>query len=322
MYKSPQIGNNFIEVIFVIKDNDMKKAFIKEALGNKNYLSYRTDLALFKILISFFAFIIIYFVYLDLVLSVLSASLIFALLTLVNKVNVDSKNEKGRKLLISKVKKTYFTSKIEEISSHDFEILIKLLFNNEGYKNIIKKGRSLYLTEKEGYIYCIKLFKLYDGIEVERLDIRSLLTFMGSSNIRQGFLITTSSLSEDAQKLLDKFKNKFDIKLIDLEGLYNLAMKYNILPEESFYYKKIHEDKSFIIKKDIRKSVKNNVLNIKKLAMYIPAAIFFYLSSIWMHENKLVIYISYYFLILTLVNIGYYFIESYLNKRKDKIAEK
>lgn len=292
----------------MIKDNNLRRTFVKEALGNRNYLSYRTDLALFKLLISFAVFILIYFIYLDLILSLLVAFLAFAVLTLINKVNVDTKHQKGKEILFNKVKKNYFSSKIEEINLNDFEMLIKLLFKNEGYNDIIKKGRSLYLAEKEGYISCIKIFKLYDGIEVEKIDIRSLLTFMGHSNIRKGFLITTSSLTEEAEKLLKKFKDKFEITLIDIEGLFNLAQKYNMLPEDSFYYKKLYEEKRTISRKD----VKNDMLNIKKLALYIPAAVFFYISSVWMPENKLVIYISYYFVILSIVNILYYIRNKYI----------
>ncbi len=292
----------------MIKGNNLRKTFVKEALGNRNYLSYRTDLALFKTLISFAVFILIYFIYLDLILSLLIASLVFAILTLFNKINVDIKNEKGRELLFNKVKKNYFSSKIEEINLNDFEMLIKLLFKNEGYNNIIKKGRSLYLAEKEGYISCIKIFKLYDGIEVEKLDIRSLLTFMGHSGIKKSFLVTTSNLSEEAEKLLEKFKDKFEINIIDIEGMFNLAQKYNMIPEDSFYYKKLYEEKGTISKKD----VKNNILNIKKLVLYIPAAIFFYISSIWMPENQLVIYISYYFVILSVVNIFNYLRNKYI----------
>ena len=294
----------------MIKDNNLRKTFVKEALGNKNYLSYRTDLALFKILISLAAFVLFYFIYLDFLLALLIATLAFAILTLINKKNVDGKNKKGKELLINRVKKNYFSSKIEEINVNDFELFIRLLFNNEGYNNIIKKGRNLYLAEKEGYISCIKIFKLYQGIEVEKLDIRRLLTFMGHSNIRNGFLITTSSLSEEAEKLLEKFKDKFEINLIDIEGLYNLSDKYNMLPEDSFYYKRLYEEKSTSSKKDI----KNNVISIKKIALYIPAAIFFYISSIWMPENKLVIFIFYYFVILSIFNIVYYYSNKYKSK--------
>ena len=302
----------------MIKDNKVKKTYIKEALGNRNYLSYRTDLMLLKILVSIVVFIVTYFIYLDIILSLLLASLVFFVFTLVNKINVERKNEKGKNMLIKKVKEEYFSSKIEEINQSDFEILIKLFFRNEGYNNIIKKGRSLYLAEKEGYITCIKIFKLYDGIEVEKIDIRSLLTFMGNSNIRNGFLITTSDLSEDAVKLIEKFNDRFEITIIDIEGMYSLADKYNMLPEESFYYNKLSE-KKIVIKNDF----KENVLNIRKIYLYIAASIFFYMSSVWMPENKLVIYISYFFIALSIFNILYFYVIKYnMKKQNTKVKNK
>ena len=302
----------------MIKDNKVKKTYIKEALGNRNYLSYRTDLMLLKILVSIVVFIVTYFIYLDIILSLLLASLVFFVFTLVNKINVERKNEKGKNMLIKKVKEEYFSSKIEEINQSDFEILIKLFFRNEGYNNIIKKGRSLYLAEKEGYITCIKIFKLYDGIEVEKIDIRSLLTFMGNSNIRNGFLITTSDLSEDAVKLIEKFNDRFEIAIIDIEGMYSLADKYNMLPEESFYYNKLSE-KKIVIKNDF----KENVLNIRKIYLYIAASIFFYMSSVWMPENKLVIYISYFFIALSIFNILYFYVIKYnMKKQNTKVKNK
>lgn len=302
----------------MIKDNKVRKTYVKEALGNRNYLSYRTDLMLLKILVSFVVFIATYFIYFDLILSLLLASLVFFVFTLVNKINVDKKNERGKNMLMKKVKEEYFSSKIEEINQNDFEMLIKLFFNNEGYNNIFKKGRSLYLAEKEGYITCIKIFKLYEGIEVEKLDIRSLLTFMGNSNIRNGFLVTTSSLSEEAAKLIEKFKDRFEITVIDIEGMYSLADKYNMLPDESFYYKRLNEEK-VITKNDFKK----NVLNIRKVYLYIAASIFFYMSSVWMPENQLVIYISYFFIVLTIINILYFSVTKYnMNKQNSEVKNK
>lgn len=302
----------------MIKDNKVRKTYVKEALGNRNYLSYRTDLMLLKILVSFVVFIATYFIYLDIILSLLLASLVFFVFTLVNKINVDKKNERGKNMLMKKVKEEYFSSKIEEINQNDFEMLIKLFFNNEGYNNIFKKGRSLYLAEKEGYITCIKIFELYDGIEVEKLDIRSLLTFMGNSNIRNGFLVTTSSLSEEAAKLIEKFKDRFEITVIDIEGMYSLADKYNMLPDESFYYKRLNEEK-VITKNDFKK----NVLNIRKVYLYIAASIFFYMSSVWMPENQLVIYISYFFIVLTIINILYFSVTKYnMNKQNSEVKNK
>ncbi|MBP7223191.1 MAG: restriction endonuclease [Sedimentibacter sp.] len=298
----------------MIKDNKLRKTFIKEALGSRNYLSYRTDLMLLKIIASFAVFITVYFIYLDLLLSLLTALLVFAVFTMANKVNVDKKNEKGRELLFKKAKKEYFLSKIEEINKSDFEMLIKLFFKNEGYNNIIKKGKGLYLAEKEGYITCIKVFKLFEGIEVEKLDIRSMLTFMGNSSIKNGFLVTTSDLSEDAAKLIEKFKDRYEITIIDIEGMYNLADKYNMLPEDSFYYKRMSEEKI-----TTKKNVRENVLSINKIYLYIAAAIFFYMSSVWLPENKLVIYISYFFIIMTIINVFYFLANRYSNKKFNKV---
>lgn len=296
----------------MIKDKDLRKIFVEAALVNRNYISYRLDLALLKTFISLAAFILVYFLSEDIVLGFLSASLIFVIFTFINKIIVDSKNKKGELLAIDKIKKDYFSSKIEEINSKDFEILVKLLFSNEGYKDMVKKGRSLYLAEKDGYISCIKIFKLYPGIEVEKMDIRSLLTFMCNNNIRQGFLVTTVDLSEEAEKLLETFEDRLDIELITMDHMFDLALKYDILPEESFYYKKLQVERKTMDKRE----VKDNVLNIKKILIYIPATLFFYLSSRFLPGNTLLIYISYYFLILSIVSVGYYIIYRYMNKAK------
>lgn len=294
----------------MIKDNKIKRIYVKEALVNKNYLSYRIDLMLFKVLISLAVLILTYLTYLDHILSLLTGSLVFSVITLVNKIKVEKKNEKGRELLLKKVKQEYFSSKIEEMQPSDFELLIRLFFNKEGYKNIIKKGRSLYLAEKEGYISCIKIFKLFDGTEIEKIDVRSLLTFMGNSGIRKGFLVAACGISQDAEKLIENLKDKFEINLIDIEGLYSLAEKNKILPEEAFFHRMLN-DKKIISKKDL----KENVLDIRKVYLYIAASVFFYMSSVWMPENRLVIYISYFFIIMTIINIIYFAANKYINNK-------
>ncbi|NLJ57822.1 MAG: restriction endonuclease [Tissierellia bacterium] len=300
----------------MIKDKKLKKAFVKEALGNKNYLSYRTDLMLFKVMISVFVFLASYFIYLDFIMSVLAGSLVFSIVTLINKLNVDGKNKEGEKLLLKKTKRNYFLSKIEEINTDDFELLIRFFFHKEGYRNIIKKGRGLYLAEKEGYITCIKIFKLYDGTEVEKLDIRSLLTYLVQGNIRKGYLVSTVSLSEEAENLLKKFNDKFEITIIDIDGLYSLADKHNMLPDDSFYYNKIYMERDNK-EKDHVKEVKENILNKNKLSLYLPAALFFYISSIFLPENNMILYISYYFIILSIIS-GIYFLKNKYKRKENQ----
>lgn len=294
----------------MIKDYNIRRIFIKEALKNKNYKnysSYRMDLLLFKVMASFIVFIITYFINLDLTMSVLTSLIVFFVLTLINKINLDKKNQVGEELLLSRVKREYFSAKIEEMNSYDFELLIKYFFEKEGYKNIIKKGRSMYLTEKEGYISIIKVFKLLEGTEVEKLDIRSLLTYMGTNNIRKGYLINTGNLTEDANALLNKFKDKFELETLDIDGLYSLADKHNMLPDTSFYYNKIYEQRKTLD----RKVVIGNIIDKKKIFLYIPAVLFFYILTIWMPENRMVVYILYYFIILTIINIIFYIVNKY-----------
>ena len=135
----------------MIKDNKLKKIYIKEALGNRNYLSYRTDLILLKILVSFAVFIATYFIYLDLILSLLIASLIFFISTLINKINVNKKNEKGKEMLINKVKEEYFSSKLKKL----IKVILNCLLNyfSRMRDTIILLKRKKLIFGGKGWLY-------------------------------------------------------------------------------------------------------------------------------------------------------------------------
>lgn len=283
----------------MIKDNRIKKIFIKEALGNRNYFSYRTDLALYKILLSLIVLLTIYLLTVDFILSILIAVQVFVIFTLINKLNINRKKDEGEEKLILKIKKEHFLKKLNEINNVDFEMLTGYLFEKEGWKNFIKKGSQMYLAEKSGIIYCIKIFKLHEEIEVEKIDVRSMISYMNQNNIKKGILVFTSSLSENSQVLLDKFKDKLEINVIDLDVLLKLLDKYNILPDKNHYYNKICEKKSSVDSKTI---VKNNVFNNKKTFLYVLAAIFFYVLSRILNDNNISKYIYCYFIILTTVS--------------------
>ncbi|MGB4440376.1 MAG: restriction endonuclease, partial [Sedimentibacter sp.] len=205
--------------------------------------------------------------------------------------------------LILRIKKEYFKKKINEINHADFEMLAGYLFEKEGWNNFVNKGRHMYLAGNKGIIYCIKIFKLDEEIEVEKLDLRSMISYMSQNNIRKGLLVYTSSLSEDANILLEKFKDKLEITLIDLDGLLKLMEKYNILPDNEHFYNKILDGKSVT---DNKTKVKNNVFENKKTFVYALAAILFYILSKLMPDNFITKYIFYYFITLTAVSSAYF----------------
>lgn len=279
-----------------------RKRFIKEALGTRNYFSYRTDLILYKIILSILVLIAIFLITADWSFSILIGAEVFVIFTLVNKLNVKRKKDEGEEKLINKMKREHFKKKIDEINQEDFEMLIGFLYEKKGCRNFVKKGRHMFLAEKDGLINCIKIYKLYDDIELEKIDARNLIAFMRQNNIKIGHLVTTGNLSEEAKVLIDKFNDKLDIEIVDLDELFNIMEEHNILPDNEYFYNKIGDEKTFE-KKKIK--IKNNVFDSKKIFVYIFSAVFFYITSTVMPENNITRYISYYFILLTVISVFY-----------------
>ncbi|WP_312700589.1 hypothetical protein [Sedimentibacter sp.] len=286
----------------MLDNRKFKKIFIKEAIGSRNYLSYRTDLVLYKILLSILVFLVILFISDDIGLSVLISGEVFLIFTLINKLNVDRKRNEGENQLILKRKKEHFKKKLEEININDFELLIGFLFEKKGCKNFVKKGRHMYLAEKEGLINCIKIYRLFENIELERIDARNMVTYMCQNNIRIGYLITTGVLSEGAKELLEDFKDRLNITVMDFDSLFAMMEENEILPENDFFYNKIYEEESGKTK-DV--DIKKNIFDNKKIIIYIFSSVFFYAASMLMPQNNISRYIAYYFIVLTSINIFY-----------------
>ncbi len=286
----------------MLDNRKFKKIFIKEAIGSRNYLSYRTDLVLYKILLSILIFLVILFISDDIGLSVLISGEVFLIFTLINKLNVDRKRNEGENQLILKRKKEHFKKKLEEININDFELLIGFLFEKKGCKNFVKKGRHMYLAEKEGLINCIKIYRLFENIELERIDARNMVTYMCQNNIRIGYLITTGVLSEGAKELLEDFKDRLNITVMDFDSLFAMMEENEILPENDFFYNKIYEEESGKTK-DV--DIKKNIFDNKKIIIYIFSSVFFYAASMLMPQNNISRYIAYYFIVLTAINVFY-----------------
>lgn len=285
----------------MMENKKMNKRFIKEALGTRNYFSYRTDLFLYKLMLSIMVLLAIFLITSDWNFSILIAAEVFVIFTLVNKLNITRKKNEGEEKLISKMKKEHFKKRIDEINVDDFEMLIGYLYEKKGCCNFVKKGRHMFLAEKDGLINCIKIYKLYDEIELEKIDVRNLITFMCQNNIKIGHLVTTANLSDEAKALIEKFKNKLDIDIVDLDCLYKIMEEQNILPGDDYFYSKVTEEK--VIEKK-KKELKNNVFDNKKIFVYIFSAVFFYITSTIM-PNSISRYISYYFMLLTVISVFY-----------------
>lgn len=296
----------------MIKNSKITKRFIKEALGSRNYFSYRADLLLYKLLLSILVLLVIFFISGDWSLSVIIAAEVFAIFTLVNKLNITRKKNEGEKKVINKMKREHFKKKIDEINPEDFEMLIGFLYEKKGCKNFVKKGKHMFLAEKEGLINCIKIYKLYDDIELEKIDVRNLITFMLQNNVKIGHLVTTGCISKEANELIEKFEDKLSIEVVDLEELFIMMEQYGILPENEYFYNKVEAEKVDDKKK---LELKNNVFNNKKIFVYILAAAFFYIASTILPENNISIYFSYYFIILTVISIFYIVWVKYISEQ-------
>ncbi len=285
----------------MINDKNMKKIFVKEVLGSRKYFSYRTDLVLYKILLSIVVLTAMFFMTSDIFLSVLFSTEVFLIFTLINKMNMERMKKEGMNKLFTRIKKDHFKRKLSEINAADFELLIGYLLEKEGWRNYIKKGHHLYLAEKEGIIYCIKIFKLLEENEVEKTDVRSMIEFMGQNGIKTGYLAVTGSISQGAAELLEKFNHKLDIRVLDIDELYDRVEKQNMLPEDESFIDQICNEKKIAEKEE----VKNNVFNSKKIILYLAATTFFYFSSKLIPNSIVSRYIFYYFVILSLLSVFY-----------------
>ncbi|MGD9569779.1 MAG: hypothetical protein AB7V48_15960, partial [Sedimentibacter sp.] len=127
-----------------------------------------------------------------------------------------------------------------------------------------------------------------------------------------GHLVTTGSFSEEAKEIIEKFKDKLDIEVVDLDGLFSIMDEKSILPDNNYFYNKIADIK-IIEKKKIK--LKNNVFDIKKVIVYILAAVFFYIISFLMPYNSVSIFISYYFILLAVMSILYLIWVKYISEQ-------
>lgn len=312
-------GNNYVEVINLNKDDikKLRRVSIERAIGTRKYLSYRIDLILYKIIICFYLFLIIYISTSELFISFFITLQAFLIFTLINMLNLERKEKEGKITLLNKTKKEYFIKKLEMMDIANFERLIRQYFLKRDSIKYKKIGKHMYSAEKSDETFFVKIIKISSMDKVETIDIRNLISTMKKNKIKKGFIVTTGSISEDADKLIDKLKCYMEITVIDSDEIYEFVHLGKLLPEDDFFYDKIKADAESDINNRI-KIIKNNTVNHKKVFIYMFAAVLFYMLSVTMPYNNLSIYVSYYFLVLTVISIVYFIV---LKVSKTKVSE-
>ncbi len=280
------------------KNTINRKIFIEQTIGTRQYFSYRADLMLYKMILCIIIFTVINAMTSSMVLSFFITFQVFIIFTLINKLNLDRKEREGKRKLINKSKKEYFNKKINDIDINGFENLIQFFFVKQNYKNYKKIGEHSFSAELEGFESYIKVVKLFEGAEVDRIDVKNFVTLLSHKKIKKGFIITNSKVNDDAKELLNKISDKIKIEIIDRDELFNLTLKFDLLPKNNYFYNKIRMEKEN--KKD-RNIVKNNMFSSKKIIIYLFASVLFYVVSKIISYNVLPLYISYYFILLTCI---------------------
>jgi len=310
-------GHKCTEVIIIMEESNKikRKIFIEETIGTRKYFSYRADLMLYKIVICILIFTVIYQLTFQGLFSFIISIQVFLIFTLVNKLNLDRKEKEGKIKLILKTKKEYFKKKINDIEMDGLENLIQFFFLRQKYNNYKKIEEHLFSTELEGVEYYIKIFKSFNEIEVDRLDIKNFIILLSKNNIKNGVVVTNYKINDEAKEFLKKLNNKMKINIIDVDELFDLTLKFELLPENKYFYNKILNEKES--KKDVN-IIKNNIFSPKKIIIYLLAAVLFYISSKVMTYNMLPLYISFYFIILTSICALYNIYKNINNKKENK----
>lgn len=294
------------------KSKSDRKVFIEETIGTRKYFSYRADLMLYKLILSLLIFAVVNNITSHVFFSFFIALQVFVIFTLINKLNLERKEKEGIKKLIAQTKKEYFKKKINDIEIDGFENLVQFFFVKQNYTNYKKMGEHFYSTELDGEISYIKIFKLFDEAEVDMIDVKSFISLVSQNNIKKGFIITNNKINIDAKELRDKIIKKIQIDIIDIDKLYDLTEKFDLLPENDYFYNKILNEKQN--KKDVN-LIKNNVFSNKKILIYLFSAILFYIFSKILFYNILPFYLSCYFIILTSITLLY---NAYIKINKKK----
>ena len=113
---------------------------------------------------------------------------------------------------------------VHRLTPHEFEIWCSEYLSNIGFNNIVvlplgPDGGKDIICEKNSekfYVEC-KRYSISDSITA--FEIEKLLGAMICDNINNGIIITTGTISDDSQSILNKINKSYNIQVISSKEL-------------------------------------------------------------------------------------------------------
>lgn len=279
-----------------------KNRYIEETLKKRKYFSYRIDLVLIKIVLVCLFFMLIYSKSEDFKFALLITLQIFILLTLINSKILSNRAKKGKKVLFERIKRNNFEKKVQQMDLKKFTEYIKLILEKSGYKKIGNKNIKCINGYFNGNKANIKIFYMYSETNIDTRDIRNFIVDSLDEDYKYVVIATPYKLKNDTFEMIDVLKKEIFIDILDIDKLYDITNKLNILPDDEINYNMEIENS---IKDNKNKIIKSNVFGSTKIIIYALSATFFYFTGKISYLNTYNKYISYYFIVLLILSIVY-----------------
>ena len=120
---------------------------------------------------------------------------------------------------------------LDRLTPREFEIWSREYLTFLGYHNIILRAldsndtKNIICTKDNSTFYVLCKNNIVDKFVTSK-DVEKLLGTMITDNIKEGLIITTNSLSNNAYKLVANLPSPFSIHIIDLKKSTNYMNNY------------------------------------------------------------------------------------------------
>lgn len=137
---------------------------------------------------------------------------------LINKIIIYYKSYKGFE------KDTHLYNIVHKLTPHEFEIWCSEYLSKLGFTNIIllpigPDGGKDIICEKDSEKYYVECKRFSSDNPISPFHIEKLLGSMIADNINNGIIITTGTISDDSQSILNKINKSYNIQVISSKEL-------------------------------------------------------------------------------------------------------